>query len=70
MRQEAVDPMIGYWREQGLDLEEFRGEWVILSGDKVLAHDPDPEVILRKAEEFDDEDIVVHFVQDGLISAY
>jgi hypothetical protein len=44
------------------DLDKYIGEWVILRGNQVLAHDPDGGVILSIAEELGLEDIVIWMV--------
>ncbi len=46
-------------------LEDMSGEWVLLQGERVLAHDPDIVVVLRKAKDHEGEDIMVLNVMAG-----
>ena len=51
-------------------LEGLSGQWIIVSGDEVLAHDPKLTVILRKAEDYSDDDISVRKVLSGQACFY
>ncbi len=51
-------------------LEGLSGQWIIVAGDEVLAHDPNLKVILRKAEEYSDDDISVRKVLSGQACFY
>lgn len=51
-------------------LEGLSGQWIIVAGDEVLAHDPNLTVILRKAKEYSDDDISVRKVLSGQACFY
>lgn len=48
-----------------IPLEDLSGEWVLLLGERVLAHDPDIAVVLRKAKDYEGEDVTVMNVMAG-----
>ena len=51
-------------------LEGLSGQWIIVAGDHVLAHDPNLTVILQKAKEYSDDDISVRKVLSGQACFY
>jgi hypothetical protein len=46
-------------------LEDLSGELALLPAERVLAHDPDIAVVLRKAKEHESEDVTVLDVMAG-----
>jgi hypothetical protein len=51
-------------------LEGLSGQWIIVAGDVVLAHDHDLSVILRKAGDYPDDEISVRKVLSGQACFY
>jgi hypothetical protein len=51
-------------------IEGLAGQWILVSGDDILAHDPDLIVILEKAKEFGEEEVSVRKVLAGQACYY
>ena len=40
-------------------MEEYKGEWVILKGNTIIAHNKDMKKILELSEQYKDQDISI-----------
>ena len=50
--------------------EEFSGEWVILKDDKIIERNKDMGVILKLAEKYDDEKIIISKIPSATYCFY
>ena len=45
-----------------IKFKDIQGEWAIISDNEILTHDPDLSIILKTAEEYDEDKITIRKV--------
>ncbi len=58
-----------FFRQKPDMFQQYAGEWICISGKKIVSHNHDAGKVLREADRYDDDPIIIKIRKQGVIYA-